>query len=198
VPRRSAEDAAATRAAFVRTARAKFGSEGFAAVLTDDLVAEVGLSRGALYHHFRTKEELFAAVFEDVEAELVARVMGEADGALPPWVQLRNGLHAYLDLCEDPAVSRILFVDGPAVLGWDTWHELEEKYAFGHIVNVLQEMIDAGAIDPVPITPLAHVVFGALTRAGGAVARSADRRKARAETEELLDRVLAAIAGGSI
>jgi AcrR family transcriptional regulator len=179
VPRRSAEDAAATRAAFVRTAREKFGSEGFAAVLTDDLVAEVGLSRGALYHHFRTKEELFAAVFEDVEAELVARVMGEADGALPPWVQLRNGLHAYLDLCEDPAVSRILFVDGPAV-------------------NVLQEMIDAGAIDPVPITPLAHVVFGALTRAGGAVARSADRRKARAETEELLDRVLAAIAGGSI
>jgi len=176
-----------------------FGTHGFAAVFTDDLVNRLGMSRGALYHHFRTKEDLFVAVFEDVEAELVESVLSAGEvSELESWEQLRTGLQAYLDLCVDPIVSRILFVEGPAVLGWDAWYEMDERYAFGHIVAILQMMIDDGLIDDVPVVPLANVVFGALTRAGLTIAQSPQPRKARAETGQLLDRIIDGLAGKSV
>lgn len=172
-----------------------FGSLGFAGVLTDSLVSELGLSRGALYHHFRTKEELFAAVLEDVEAELVNHVLASGLRETDPWAQLRAALDAYLELCIDPVFARIIFVDGPAVLGLDAWYEMDERYAFAYIVEMVQRLVDEEMIDRVPVVPLADVVFGGLIRAGMSIARSTDPAATRAEMGELLDRLVEGLRG---
>ena len=93
------------------------------------------ISRGALYHHFSSKTELFQAAFEAVEDELTARILELAteSGETDPIRILELGFEAFLDQCRKPEVQRIVMLDGPTVLGWDAWHELDERYAFGTI-----------------------------------------------------------------
>jgi AcrR family transcriptional regulator len=89
------------------------------------------MTRGALYHHFESKEDLFRAVYEDVERELVERIATDALSAGNPLEALDAGARAFLDACEDPAVQRIALLDAPSVLGWEQWREIGLRYGFG-------------------------------------------------------------------
>ena len=185
-----AEQADATRTALVAVARRLFTERGYAATSTNEIVERAGVTRGALYHHFSTKDELFRAVFEQLEDEVTKRVAEEALRGADPLEQLRLGSRAYLDVCLDPAVQRVVLVEGPSVLGWETWQEIENRYGYGLVVAGVETAMAAGLVDAQPVEPLAHVLFGALTEAGMVVARAEDPRTARTEMDAAMDRLL--------
>ena len=114
----------ATRRLLVTAARTLFGERGYASVGTEEIVRAAGVTRGALYHQFRDKADLFAAVAEQVEAEIVTRVAEGAVAAVGPVEELRTGMRLFLDACAEPEVERIILLDAPAVLGWEAWRDL--------------------------------------------------------------------------
>ena len=185
-----AEQADATRTALSAAARQLFTERGFAATSTTEIVERAGVTRGALYHHFAAKDDLFRAVFEQLEGEVTERVAQEALTSADPLEQLRRGTRAYLDACIDPAVQRVVLLDGPSVLGWETWQEIEQRYGYGLVVAGVEAAMAAGLIASQPVEALAHVLFGALTEAGMVVARADDPRASRTEMEAAMDRLL--------
>jgi AcrR family transcriptional regulator len=171
-----AERTEATRGRLIATARRLFAAQGFAATSTEEILSEAAVSRGALYHHFPSKTDLFQATFEQVEDELTAQVLqvAAAGGETDPIRILEVGFGAFLDECLNPEVQRIVMLDGPTVLGWDLWHQLDERYAFGTIKTVLTLAADMGRIEPAAVEPLTHLLLGAIMQAGMVVARSDD------------------------
>ena len=176
-----AERSEATRGRLIATARRLFAERGFAATSTEEILSEAGVSRGALYHHFSNKTDLFQATFEAVEDELTVKLLetATAGGETDPIKILELGFNAFLDQCDNPEVQRIVMLDAPTVLGWDTWHELDERYAFGTIKGVLAVAADAGRIDPEAVDPLTHLLVGAVMQAGMVVARADDPAAAK-------------------
>ena len=175
-----AERAAATRAALVASARRLFVERGYFDTGTEDIVRDAAVTRGALYHHFADKKALFEAVFEAVEDDLVA-----AAGDAPPdgdaFGRLRSGLLGFLDASLTPEVQRVLLIDGPAVLGWQRWRELEAQYGLGAIRQLLATAIAEGTLTPRPVDPLAHILLAALDEAALYIA-NADDQPRRATT----------------
>ena len=171
-----AERTEATRGRLITTARRLFAEKGFAATSTEEILSEAAVSRGALYHHFPSKTDLFQATFEQVEDEVTAEVLQAAtkDGETDPMRILQVGFDAFLDQCLHPEVQRIVMLDGPTVLGWDLWHELDERYAFGTLKTVLTVAADIGRIEESAVEPLSHLLLGAIMQAGMVVARSDD------------------------
>lgn len=176
-----AERTEATRGKLIATGRVLFAENGFADTSTDDILTASGVSRGAMYHHFSSKTELFQAVFEAVEDDLTNDVMvaATASGETDPMRILEAGFDAFLDQCRNPEVQRIVMLEGPTVLGWDTWHELDERYAFGTIRFVLATAAESGRIEPDAVDPLSHLLLGAIMQAGMVVARADDPAAAK-------------------
>jgi AcrR family transcriptional regulator len=153
---------ASTRAKLLRAARTLFAKHGYAAVGTEQIVRRAGVTRGALYHQFTDKQDLFLAVYEEVEQDLTRRI-GESLGAVEsPFEAMRQGVRVFLEACQRPEVQRIVLLDGPAVLGWERWREVAERYGLGLMEAVIAAAIEAGEIEPLPVGPLAHVLMGAL------------------------------------
>jgi len=196
VNRRSqATRSAATRDALVAAARPLFAEHGFSGVGTETIVRAAGVTRGALYHQFSDKTELFAAVFEDVEQSIVVRI-GEASraaNATEPMDEMAVGASAWLDACTNPAIQRIVLLDGPAVLGWERWREIGMRYGMGLVEGLLDHAVATGSIPEQPVRPLAHVLIGALDEAALYVATADDPVVARAEVQDVVNRLLAAI-----
>ena len=189
------ERSEATRAALIAAARTLFAREGYARVGTEEIVRAAGVTRGALYHHFRDKEDLFLAVFEEVEREVTERIAERVigGGGADPVAALLVGAEMFLDVCAQPEIQRILLLDAPAVLGWERWREIGQRYGLGLVEAALQAAMDAGAVEPQPARPLAHVLLGGLDEAAMLVARSADPEAARAEVGATLARVITAL-----
>jgi AcrR family transcriptional regulator len=188
--RTNAERAGETRALLISVARDLFAERGYAAVATEEIVQRAGLTRGALYHHFRDKRALFRAVVEQLEEESVERIASSAMEQPEPWGMQITALNAYLDGCLDPAVQRILLVDAPSVLGSEEWREIEAKYGLALVRMGLEAVMQAGLIAEQPVEPLAHLMLGALAEAGLMIARSEDPQKARQEVGESVERLL--------
>jgi AcrR family transcriptional regulator len=188
----------ATRRQLVTAARALFGARGYADVGTEEIVRAAGVTRGALYHQFRDKADLFAAVAEQVEAEITDRIAaGAAGAAADPVDALRAGARLFLDACAEPEVERIILLDAPAVLGWEAWRDLASRYGLGLVQLALQSAMDAGAIVPQPVVPLAHVLIGALDECALYIARAEDPAAAREQCAAIFDRILRGITPGA-
>jgi AcrR family transcriptional regulator len=184
--RTQAERSEATRAALIAAARRLFAERGYAGVGTEELVRASGVTRGALYHHFQDKADLFAAVFEQIERELAERLATEALSKEDPWEGLLAGLEMFLDVCVEPEVQRIALLDAPSVLGWDAWREVEARHGLGLIRLALQNLVDEGTIPKQPVEPLAHAILGTLIEAGLYVARADQVDAARAQMGTVL------------
>jgi AcrR family transcriptional regulator len=182
----------ATRKRLVAAARGLFAERGYAGVGTEEIVKAAGVTRGALYYQFRDKADLFAAVAEEVQAEIAERITAgaQADDPTDPMTTLHAGVHRFLDACADPDIERILLIDGPAVLGWQAWRELAERYGLGLLQHVLQGAVEAGAITSQPVTPLAHVLIGALDECVLYIARAEDPAAAREQCVIILQQML--------
>lgn len=193
--RTQAERAADTREALIAAARPLFAAHGFADVALETIVRAAGVTRGALYHHFADKTELFAAVFERVEAEVAAR-MGEelaAANQTDPIEIMRLGANFWLDACSEPEVQRITLVDAPAVLGWTRWTEIGNRYNTGLVRELLANAIETGRIPPQPVEATALTLLGAMREATFFVALADDHDRARREAGEVMNRLLLAL-----
>ena len=180
---RRAERGDATRAALVAAARELFAERGYGAVGTSEIVRRAGVTRGAMYHHFADKRDLFRAVYEQVEHDLVATSAERILAVEDPWEQLVQGTRAFFDACEDPALMRIGLADAPSVLGWQEWREIGMRYALGALTFTLQRAVDGGVLRPADVRQLAHLLFGALGEAALLIANADDPRAMRADAE---------------
>jgi AcrR family transcriptional regulator len=183
---RQAEKSEATRAHLIAAARELFAERGYAAVGTPEIVGHAGSSRGAMYHHFKDKKDLFRAVYEEIQQELIQRVADEMAGLSDsePLAALEAGLRIFLQSCLEPDKARIGLIEAPAVLGWLEWREIDERYALGLVTAALEMGIAAGALRAdVPTRPLAHVILAGLGEAGLLIASADDPDAARREAE---------------
>ncbi|MFD0684626.1 TetR/AcrR family transcriptional regulator [Actinomadura fibrosa] len=210
-PRRRQEDRTReTRAALIAAGRGLFAEHGYADVTAEQIVAEAGLTRGALRHHFGDKAALFRAVFVELEKEIADRIAAavldvlpdpsEAPAEGPPagqggaWDGLRAGLAAFLDVTREPEVLRIGLTDAPAVLGWADWRAIEAEYGLGLTKTVLAQAIEEGVLVPQPVDLLAHLLLSAMIEAALLIARADEDDRAR--TREEAERTLLALLEG--
>jgi AcrR family transcriptional regulator len=190
-PRRTqAERSTATRAALLASARALFAAKGYAGAGREEIVEAAGLTRGALYHHFASKEDLFRAVYEELEDDVMHRVMTAAVTTTDPVGQLRRGIDAYLDAALEPDVQRIVLLDAPAVLDPEVRQEIVEARALGMVRETLAWAMREGQVREQPVEPLAHVLCAVIHEAAFYVARAADADAARAEVGTTVDGLL--------
>lgn len=191
--RTQAERSETTRKQLLAVARDLFAEHGFEKT-TLDLVAErAGVTKGALYHHFRNKRELFQAVFESLEVELCDAVVSAAVAAGDDvWEGLRSGVRAFLEAALDPACQRIVMLEGPTVLGWETWREIDERYGYGLTKASLEAAMTAGVLTNRPVEPLARLFLAAISEAAIQIARAPDTE---AEMEEMYSALMATLEG---
>jgi AcrR family transcriptional regulator len=191
---RRSEHVEDTRAALLTAARILFTDEGYAATRTEEIVQRARLTRGALYHHFASKEDLFRAVLEQVESELITGIVADAartsDDSADYWAQFRHVCQLFLDACNDPAVRRIMLIDGPAVLGWAQCRAIGLPYGLGALRRSLEEAVERGVLDPQPVDPLAHLLIAAISEAALYIAADGNTKATRAEMGAALDRLL--------
>jgi AcrR family transcriptional regulator len=181
---------ALTQKALRRQARKLFAQKGYTAANTGELVERAKVTKGALYHHFANKRELYHSVVEDMEAEVVERIEAAGAAQRDPWKRLRAMCRAYLDACSDPAVARILVLEAPVVLGWKAWCQLEQKYE----VAAFARCVRATGIElKEPAEALAQVILGALTTGVRVIATAPDPAAARSEIDSTIDRLLAGL-----
>jgi len=171
---RQAERREATRGAILAAAGRLFGEQGFAATSVDTIASEAGVAKGAVYHHFPTKEAIFEAVLEAVSADLAAEVLSAARAAPDVLATLGRASQAYFAATARPATRRIVLEDGPAVLGWLRWREIDLKHFADAVPRVLTAAMDQGLIARQPIEPLSRVLQGAMTEAAMAAAAGGD------------------------
>ena len=189
--RRQQEHSEATRRALLHVARKQFTKYGYDGASIDQITKQARVTRGALYHHFREgKKELFRTVFEELEVEIVTKVAHAAPPDGDVWDMVLTGVRAFLDACMEPAVQRVVLLDAPSVLGWETWRSIDEQYGYGIVRASIEASIAAGVIDPQPIDALGHMFLGALNEAALLIARASDPARARAEVEQTLLRLL--------
>ena len=192
--RTQAERRASTRAALTVAGRKLFAERGYEAVSSEGIVAAAGVTRGALYHHFDGKRGLFAAVFEQVEGEIVSRFdFSGLDGGDPLGV-LVSAVDQFLEISLEPGIQQIALLDGPAVLGWEEWHEIEARYGLGLIEAGLTAAMDAGQIRRLPIPELSLMLLGAMVEAALQLARADDQDAARARSGDALRALLEGLA----
>jgi AcrR family transcriptional regulator len=160
---------AATRERILGTAQDLFAARGFDGTSIPAILEGTGLSRGALYHHFASKEELFAAVLEGVEASIAARLLRASRAAATAEEAVVSGCVAFLRLASDPVVAQIVLVDAPVVIGWQRWRDLDERYAFG----LLKTGIAAALGEHDDTTEMrAHVLLASLLELALVISRS--------------------------
>ena len=184
--RRRQTEAQATRDALVHAALELFAKRGYAGVGTEEIVARAKVTRGALYHHFADKRDLFRAAFERVEEELMARIGAQMKATDDPWELMIAGMRSFLDACEEPAVKQVSLTDAPAVLGWQEWREIDNRHGLGLTRAALQSAVDAGVLRPIAVEPMAHLLVAALSEAAFVIAHAKQPRKARDEVERAL------------
>ncbi|MGH9068418.1 MAG: TetR/AcrR family transcriptional regulator [Acidimicrobiales bacterium] len=169
--RRRDDHAADTRAALVAAARRLFAAQGYAATGTEQIVAEARVTRGALYHHFRDKADLFGAAMRDAAAGMARQLVDERlEGSGSAYEDLRAGFAAFLDVCVGSDFQRIVLVDGPSVLGPDAWEALVDEHGSALLVEWLGRAMDAGDLDRLPQRALARLLIAMLTEASLAIA----------------------------
>ena len=183
----------ATRRRLISVARRLFATRGYADTSIADITDRAKVTRGALYYHFGDKRDLFRAVFEQVEEELVARSAAAATRSRPER-RLEAAVAAFLDACLDRDVQQVVLLDGSSVLGWETASQIDEAYALGSLQALLELAIREGHVARQPVEPLAQVLLGALNQAALAIARADDVPAARREMGRTIGRLLAGLA----
>jgi AcrR family transcriptional regulator len=178
---KQAERRAATTDAILKAGRRLFGERGFPATTIDDIAEAAQVAKGAVYHHFATKEAVFAAVFDAVSRDLVAEIDRAVRTERDVLAAIVAGTQHYFAACAKGPTGQIILRDGPAVLGWERWREIDAQHFGGKFPRALTAAMDAGLIARQPIEPLARLLLGAVTEAAVACAGRSDVLKAGSE-----------------
>jgi AcrR family transcriptional regulator len=191
---RNVERGRATRAHLVDVATQLFAARGYDGTSIEAVLAEAGVSRGSLYHHFSGKDALFWAVLEGVGARIGEKLTEAERDAPDPVAALRAGCLAWIRLAADPVVQQTVLIDAPAVLGWQRWRELDEQGSLGWIRAALAYAAETGRIEPRHVDVFAHIVLAAENEVALTIARADDPAAELVAGErvlaEFLDRLL--------
>jgi AcrR family transcriptional regulator len=176
MPRRTAAQAEATRAAILEAARKRFADEGFSASLAS-IVADAGVTKGALFHHFSSKLDLFREVWTDLQTRMGEEANAEArkmSGEDDPYIQFLTGARVYLNWAARPEYFKIVLYEGPVVLGLQGWYESNRELGQGSVRRAMETLAARGRIDPGRINAYSVLIQSALNGAGFALAEGVD------------------------
>jgi len=190
---RLVEKGLTTRHRILSAATRLFTDKGYEQTSIEALLDELGISRGALYHHFSSKEAIFEAVFEAVEADIARAIVGATRGVADPAVALRTGCDAFLRIAGDETVRRIALIDAPAALGWQKWREIDARHGFGLLKASLKAAAASGRLRADLVDAYAHILLAALMETALVIATrntAAASRNGRAAVRELIERLL--------
>ncbi len=194
----NAERTEQTRGKLIAAGRELFGKYGYSNVSTEQIVQRAKVTRGALYHHFGDKRDLFREVAEVVEADATVRTaetaLATGTDLSDPWQATLQGSRAFLDICLEPEFQRIVIVDAPSVLGQAELTEIANRHGGTLIEGMLSALIEAKLIKPLAVKPLARVLTGALINGGLAIADSKDQKATRREVGDVIEALLEGLA----
>ena len=192
MPRTQAQRSAATQTALIAAARRLWGERGYAEVGTPEIAAAAGVTRGAMYHQYADKAALFGAVIEVVEEDAMERLSAAVLDAEPasPAAAMRIAADAWLRIATDPEIRRLVLLDGPAVLGWVAFRELNQRYGLGMTEQLLASAMEAEELRPQPVRPLASVLLGAIDEAAMVIAAAEDPATAYSEVSTVVQDVI--------
>ncbi|WDH82871.1 TetR/AcrR family transcriptional regulator [Paenibacillus urinalis] len=188
--RRNKEETNETINSLIEVARGYFTEHGYADSALEDIAKESGLTRGALYHHFKNKKGLFHFVLESVQKDVAKRIEAEAAKSEDVWEQLLLGCIAFVDAAVEPQNMRIMLVDGPAVLGWETWRSMDEHNSMRLLRGQLQVMDEQGCLKQGSIEALTHCLSGALNESALWIAQMPNYEQALADTKIIISHML--------
>jgi AcrR family transcriptional regulator len=180
-----------TRSALIDAARELFGNQGYGNTSTDEIVTRAGVTKGALYHHFRGKDGLFRAVFEQVQRDVSDQAVAEFLGP-DSWKALVSGCDLWVRAHLDASVRRIVMQDARAVLGADEVRAIENRYGVVALRGALRKAMHAGVLERQPLRPLALLLIGALSEGCFYIADESDPAAAQIEVADLITRMLSA------
>jgi AcrR family transcriptional regulator len=182
----------ATRNAVLVAAQMRFGSFGYSRVTVDEIAADAKVAKGAIYHHFPTKADLFEAVLQIAASKILSEVQATVMQQSNILTAMFAGNRAFFASCANPQFAQIFLKDGPAVLGWHRWREIDASLFGGMVRDGLFAAMELGIIVKRPINPLVHLILGAVTEAAIDCANSENF----AETAEIYLEGLEAILNG--
>ncbi len=182
----------ATRRGLLDSAAEAFARKGYADASLDEIARAARLTKGAVYHHFGGKRNLFLAVYDEVHGEFTTGMQRAAEQVTDPWESFLAGIRVFLDACLTTRFRRIALDEAPAALGWHAWREIEGQRA-RMLAEPLAELMRAGILKPEPAVLLARVVQGMVGEAGRAIAEAPDQGAARRDAEALVMGLLASL-----
>ena len=180
VKSRREEYSAATRRALLDSATTLFAERGYARTSLDEIAAGARVTKGALYGHFGSKQDLFRAVLEELEAATTQVVERAVAAAGTPWDGAVAGLDAFLRACSDTVYGAVVMREGPVALPYAEWCAAEELHSYRLVLGLVQVLVDAGEVDPLPIETAARIVHAVVGAAAMLIAGAApaDRQQA--------------------
>jgi AcrR family transcriptional regulator len=187
---RREEHALATRQALVDVAEDAFAENGYAGVSIDEICRRARVTKGALYHHFADKRDLFRAVYAQMESGAVADVVARLAREPDIWDRCVAGIDEVLDHVLDPRRQQILLIDGMSVLGAAEVRAMDMRHGLQLLTTTLGEAMDAGVIELRPVDPLARLLLGAIREAALEIALAEDQARARADIGAALQRLI--------
>lgn len=195
---RQADRSAATIRLILDTARSLFATQGYDAVSIDMIAAAAGLTKGACYHHFATKRDLFERVIDEVQATIAARLtaMAGPPSGPPSPRSISTGAVGYLRLANDPAIRTLLLVDGPSVMGWQRWREIDDRHFAGRVRAGVTYLLGPAA-NADQIEAATRVIMGAIMEAALASGSAADPEPVVVRYGQTIESLLAGLAGSS-
>lgn len=185
-----AQRRAATIAAILSAAGHLFTAHGFNATSIDDIARRAGVAKGAVYHHFESKEQIFARVFEQMTAALATEVVSAAAAGTSILDRFERGTLRYLTSIAGDKFRQVLLVDGPAVLGWEKWREIDARY-FGGVMQAPMDRKRQGRLSSRELEAIGHLIAGAISEAALVCATSAHRARAARDFTSALLKMLA-------
>jgi AcrR family transcriptional regulator len=192
---RRIERGRATRGRLLAAGRRLFGERGYEATSIEAILGEAGVAKGALYHHFADKRQLFDAVLDATLAEIAGRIADVTRAGDDALENLRAGCHAWLEMALDPAIQRIAILDPPAAVGWARGRELDELHALGGVRAALRQLAAEGRLPPDQVDALAHMVLAAVNEAALMIVRADDQAEALVAGRAAVDTLLGRLAG---
>ncbi len=184
------EYAEQTRAEILKSARAVFAETGFASSSLQQIAERAGVTRGALYHHFKNKKDIFLAVSRAMQAEMMEQ-LGQTipTDAADHWATVSSVLSAFLQKSQDDEYRRIVLIEGPSALGWAEWRKVEEEYALSFIGSFVDVLAKEGKIIAADRDALANMILGVTIESSLALAMN-DGAYAAEDIQKIAERMV--------
>jgi len=180
----------ATHSKLISLAREEFTKYGYEKVSLAKLVSRASLTRGALYHQFKDKKELFKATLESVQADIVIAIEKAIKSVPDEWTQMRKGCHAFIEAASRPELCQVVLIDGPAVLGWQEWRRIDEKNGIRELQTGLAELMDNKVIQKQNLQVLTMMLSGAMNEGALWVVSKDKRKQALQAAQKTIDTLL--------